>query len=40
MGRTEGKRPLGRRRCRWEDIVKMGDKEFGLKDWTGLIWLM
>ena len=23
MGRPEGKRPLGRRRCRWEDNIKM-----------------
>ena len=23
-GKPEGKRPLGRPRCRWEDIIKMG----------------
>jgi hypothetical protein len=23
VGNPEGKRPLGRRRCRWQDIIKM-----------------
>ena len=40
VGRAEGKRPLGRRRRRWENSVKMGVKELGFEDWTGLIWLM
>jgi hypothetical protein len=29
VGRTEGKRPLGRRRRRWEDNIKMGVQEVG-----------
>jgi hypothetical protein len=28
-GKTEGKRPLGRRGCRWEDNIKMGIQEIG-----------
>jgi hypothetical protein len=27
VGRTEGKRPLGRLRRRWEDNIKMGLRE-------------
>jgi hypothetical protein len=27
VGRPEGKRPLGRRRCRWEDNIKMDLRE-------------
>jgi len=26
VGTPEGKRPLGRARCRWEDIIKMDFK--------------
>jgi len=40
VGRAEGKRPLGRRRRRWEENVKMDVKELDFEDWTGLIWLM
>jgi hypothetical protein len=29
VGKTEGKRPLGRSRCRWEDNIKMDVKEVG-----------
>jgi hypothetical protein len=29
-GRPEGKRPLGRPRCRWEDNTKMDLREIGL----------
>ena len=29
MGKPEGKRPLGRRRRRWEDNIKMGLQEVG-----------
>jgi hypothetical protein len=28
--RPEGKRPLGRPRCRWEDNIKMGLREVGI----------
>jgi hypothetical protein len=30
MGKPEGKRPLGRPRCRWEDGVRMDLRETGL----------
>jgi hypothetical protein len=30
VGRPEGKRPLGRPRCRWEDNIKMGLREVGI----------
>jgi len=32
----EGKRPLGRPRCRWEDNIKMDVKELGRE---GLGWI-
>jgi hypothetical protein len=36
----EGRRPLGRPRCRWEHNIKMDLQEVGLGGtWTGLIWL-
>jgi hypothetical protein len=36
--RSEGKRPLGRPRCRWIDNIKMGLLEIGVNvvDWIGL----
>jgi len=34
--RPEGRRPLGRPRCRWNDNVKMDLQEVR---WTGLNWL-
>jgi hypothetical protein len=38
VGKPEGKRPLGRLRCRWIDNIKMDLLEIGLRvvDWTGL----
>jgi hypothetical protein len=38
LGRPEGKRPLGRPRCRWEDIIKMDLQEVGCggMDWIAL----
>jgi hypothetical protein len=38
VGKPEGKRPLGRPRCRWVDNIKMGLGEIGLGgvDWIGL----
>jgi hypothetical protein len=30
VGKPEGKRPLGRPRCRWEDEIRMDLKEIGL----------
>jgi hypothetical protein len=32
FGRHEGKRPLGRPRCRWEDNVEMDIKEMECED--------
>jgi len=37
VGKLEGKRPLGRRRHRWEDNIKMDLQEVGA--WTGSSWL-
>jgi hypothetical protein len=32
VGRPEGRRPLGRRRHRWEDNIKMDLREIGFGD--------
>ena len=39
VGKPEGKRPLGRPRCRWEDNIKMDLQEVGYcgMDWIGLV---
>ena len=38
VGKTEGKRPLGRRRCRWEDNIEIYLQEVGCggMDWIDL----
>jgi hypothetical protein len=38
VGKPEGKRPLGRSRCRWKNGIKMYIKEIGLGcvDWIRL----
>jgi hypothetical protein len=36
VGRTEGKRPLGRPRHRWEDDIKMDRREIGI---DGANWI-
>ena len=36
MGKPEGKRPLGRPRCRWEDNIKMDLQVVG---WGGMDWI-
>jgi hypothetical protein len=38
VGKLEGKRPLGRPRCRWEDNIKMDAQEVGggFGDWMEL----
>jgi len=33
--RTEGKRPLERTRCRWEDNIKIDLQEVRWEAWTG-----
>jgi hypothetical protein len=38
VGRTEGKRPLGRPRLRWEDNIMMDLRKIGY-DGTNWIWL-
>ena len=38
MGKPEGKRPLDRSRCRWEDNIKMNLQKviYGSMDWIDL----
>jgi hypothetical protein len=36
VGKPEGKRPLGRPRCRWVDNIKMDLREIG---WDGMGWI-
>jgi hypothetical protein len=36
VGNPEGKRPLGRPRCRWVDNIKMDLREIG---WDGVYWI-
>jgi hypothetical protein len=36
VGNPEGRRPLGRPRCRWVDNIKMGLREIGL---DGINWI-
>jgi hypothetical protein len=35
VGKPEGKRPLGRPRRRWEDVIRMDLREIG---WEGVDW--
>jgi hypothetical protein len=39
VGKSEGKRPFGRPRHRWEVIFKMDLQEVGWGAYTGLTWL-
>jgi hypothetical protein len=36
VGRPEGRRPLGRPRCRWEDNIKIDLQDVG---WWGMEWI-
>jgi hypothetical protein len=36
VGKTEGKRPLGRPRCRWANNIKMDLRDIG---WGGMDWI-
>jgi hypothetical protein len=36
VGKPEGKRPLGRPRCRWVDNIKIDLREIG---WDGVDWV-
>ena len=40
MGKSEGKKPLGRPRHKWEDNIKMDLQEVGCDgmDWIDLAW--
>jgi hypothetical protein len=39
VGKSEGRRPFGRPKPRWENNIKMDLREMGWGAWTGLIWL-
>jgi hypothetical protein len=39
VGKPEGKSPLGRLKCRWEDNIEMGLQEVGCGGLTGWSWL-
>jgi hypothetical protein len=39
VGKNEGKRQLGRSKCRWEDNIKMDIQEIECGVWTELSWL-
>jgi hypothetical protein len=36
LGKPEGKRPLGKPRCRWEDNIEMDLQEMR---WRGMDWI-
>jgi hypothetical protein len=36
VGKKEGKRPLGRPRCKWVNNIKMDLREIG---WDGMNWI-
>jgi hypothetical protein len=36
VGQPEGKRPLGRKRCKWVDNIKIILREMG---WDGTDWI-
>jgi hypothetical protein len=36
VGKPEGKRPVGRPRRRWEDVIRMDLREIG---WAGMGWI-
>ena len=38
VGKPEGKRPLGRRRLRWVDTIRMDLQKWDVGIWTGLGW--
>jgi hypothetical protein len=37
--KTDGKEPLGKPRCRWENNIKMGLQDVGNGEWTESSWL-
>jgi hypothetical protein len=40
VGKTEGKKPLGRPRHRWVDNIRMFLERWDGVMWTGFAWLM
>jgi hypothetical protein len=40
VGKPEGRRPLERPRCKWEDDIKIELREVGGGEWTGSMMLM
>ena len=38
VGKPEGRRPLGRPRCRWVNNIRMDLQEWDVGIWTGLGW--
>jgi hypothetical protein len=39
VGKPEGKSPLVRSWCRWQDGIRMELREIGWGMWSGFIWL-
>jgi hypothetical protein len=39
VGKPEGKSPLGRRRHRWDDGIRMYFRDIGWGRWSGFNWL-
>jgi hypothetical protein len=39
VGKPEGKRPLGRRKRRWEIIIRWIFRKWDVGVWSGSIWL-
>jgi hypothetical protein len=39
VGKPEGKRPVGRPRCSWEDNIGRILRKWDVGVWTGLSWL-
>jgi hypothetical protein len=39
LGKSEGKRSLGRPRRRWENNIKIDLRKIGFEVWIGFIWL-
>jgi hypothetical protein len=39
VGKPEEKRPLGRPRCRWENMIRMNLRDIGWERWSVFICL-
>jgi hypothetical protein len=40
VGKPEGKRPLEKLRCRWEEILRWIFRKWDVRVWTRSSWLM